>query len=64
MRYDIRCFSHLRWDGVYQRPQHVLSRFAPAEMRAIVAATSWETTVRAMAREIACVVSGPGATDA
>ncbi len=23
------CFSHLRWHFVYQRPQHVLSRFAP-----------------------------------
>ena len=22
------CFSHLRWDFVYQRPQHILSRFA------------------------------------
>jgi UDP-galactopyranose mutase len=22
------CFSHLRWDFVYQRPQHLLSRFA------------------------------------
>jgi hypothetical protein len=21
-------FSHLRWDFVYQRPQHLLSRFA------------------------------------
>lgn len=27
-RYDIICFSHLRWDGVYQRPQHLLSRLA------------------------------------
>lgn len=26
--YDIICFSHLRWDFVYQRPQHLLSRFA------------------------------------
>lgn len=26
--YDIVCFSHLRWDFVYQRPQHLLSRFA------------------------------------
>jgi len=26
--YDILCFSHLRWDFVYQRPQHLLSRFA------------------------------------
>jgi hypothetical protein len=22
------CFSHLRWDFVYQRPQHIMSRFA------------------------------------
>jgi UDP-galactopyranose mutase len=26
--YDLVCFSHLRWDFVYQRPQHLLSRFA------------------------------------
>jgi|SRR5687767_5891136 len=26
--YDIICFSHLRWDFVFQRPQHLLSRFA------------------------------------
>jgi glycosyltransferase involved in cell wall biosynthesis len=25
---SIVCFSHLRWDFVYQRPQHLLSRFA------------------------------------
>src|SRR5437868_11414556 len=25
---DIICFCHLRWDFVYQRPQHLLSRFA------------------------------------
>jgi UDP-galactopyranose mutase len=28
--YDLVCFSHLRWDFVYQRPQHLLSRFARA----------------------------------
>ncbi|HEX8570676.1 MAG TPA: UDP-galactopyranose mutase [Caulobacteraceae bacterium] len=22
------CFSHLRWDGVFQRPQHLINRFA------------------------------------
>lgn len=27
-KYDLLCFSHLRWDFVYQRPQHLLSRFA------------------------------------
>jgi UDP-galactopyranose mutase len=26
--YDLLVFSHLRWDFVYQRPQHLLSRFA------------------------------------
>jgi UDP-galactopyranose mutase len=25
---DVICFSHLRWDFVYQRPQHILSRCA------------------------------------
>jgi UDP-galactopyranose mutase len=25
---DVLCFSHLRWDFVFQRPQHLLSRFA------------------------------------
>lgn len=27
---NIICFSHLRWDFVYQRPQHLLSRFSKA----------------------------------
>src|SRR5919106_497666 len=25
---DVVCFSHLRWDFVYQRPQHLLTRCA------------------------------------
>lgn len=25
---DLVCFSHLRWDFVYQRPHHLMSRFA------------------------------------
>lgn len=27
-KFDLVCFSHLRWDFVYQRPQHLISRFA------------------------------------
>jgi UDP-galactopyranose mutase len=27
-RFDIVCFSHLRWDFVFQRPQHLMTRFA------------------------------------
>lgn len=26
-KFDLICFSHLRWDFVYQRPQHLFSRF-------------------------------------
>lgn len=26
-QYDLVCFSHLRWDFVYQRPQHLMTRF-------------------------------------
>jgi UDP-galactopyranose mutase len=26
--HDLVCLSHLRWDFVYQRPQHLISRFA------------------------------------
>ena len=26
--FDLICFSHLRWSFVYQRPQHLLSRYA------------------------------------
>src|SRR5438105_3819415 len=25
---DLLCFSHLRWEFVFQRPQHLMSRFA------------------------------------
>lgn len=27
---DLLCFSHIRWDFVYQRPQHLLSKFTKA----------------------------------
>ena len=25
---DFICFSHIRWNFVYQRPQHLINRFA------------------------------------
>ena len=31
--YDIVCFSHLRWNLVFQRPHHLLTRFAAAGRR-------------------------------
>src|SRR3954447_15625362 len=42
------CFSHLRWNFVFQRPQHLMSRFA-REMNVIF----WEEPVDIAPREIA-----------
>ena len=39
------CFSHLRWNFVFQRPQHLMSRFA-REMNVIY----WEEPVEIGAR--------------
>jgi UDP-galactopyranose mutase len=51
------CFSHLRWNFVFQRPQHLMSRFA-AERRVIV----WEEPVygefEAEARMTICPQTG------
>ena len=41
------CFSHLRWNFVFQRPQHLMSRFAE-EMNVIY----WEEPVDVAAGEI------------
>lgn len=30
---DLLCFSHLRWDFVFQRPQHLMTRFAQQHRR-------------------------------
>ena len=42
-RTTLLCFSHLRWDFVFQRPQHLLSRFARA-MPVVV----WEEPIAAV----------------
>ena len=42
------CFSHLRWNFVFQRPQHLMSRFA-REMNVIF----WEEPVEISAQETA-----------
>ncbi len=41
-RATLLCFSHLRWDFVFQRPQHLMSRFAQA-MPVVI----WEEPVAA-----------------
>src|SRR3954452_21430820 len=50
--WDLLVFSHLRWDFVYQRPQHLLARlakkrrvfFVEEPVHADAAEPSWETT--------------------
>ena len=42
------CFSHLRWNFVFQRPQHLMSRFA-RDMNVIF----WEEPIEILPRETA-----------
>ena len=48
VRSTLLCFSHLRWDFVFQRPQHLMSRFAP-DMTVVY----WEEPVDIEPRETA-----------
>jgi glycosyltransferase involved in cell wall biosynthesis len=47
-RPTLLCFSHLRWDFVFQRPQHLMSRFA-REMAVVF----WEEPIEIESRETA-----------
>ncbi len=47
-RATLLCFSHLRWNFVFQRPQHLISRFA-REMTVIY----WEEPIEIGAKETA-----------
>src|SRR3954452_12531057 len=42
------CFSHLRWNFVFQRPQHLMSRFARA-----MAVIYWEEPIETARKETA-----------
>lgn len=45
MQYDIVCFSHLRWGGVYHPPQHLLSRLAHTRRVFVIEEPEYEDTV-------------------
>ena len=45
-RPTLLCFSHLRWDFVFQRPQHLMSRFART-----MSVVYWEEPVEIDRRE-------------
>src|SRR5829696_2725073 len=42
------CFSHLRWDFVFQRPQHLMGRFADQ-----MSVTFWEEPMEIQEGEVA-----------
>jgi len=44
MSYDILCFSYLRWGGVFQRPQHLLSRLARTHRVFLIEEPEYEDT--------------------
>ena len=41
---DLVCFSHLRWNFVYQRPQHLMSRFARVRRVVFIEEPEFEQT--------------------
>lgn len=43
MNCDIVCFSHLRWDFVFQRPQHILKRFSKKSRVFFIEEPIWDT---------------------
>ena len=51
---DLICFSHLRWDFVYQRPQHLMSRFARTRRVLFIEEPMFEATVEPHLRTSVC----------
>jgi glycosyltransferase involved in cell wall biosynthesis len=51
---DLVCLSHLRWSGVYQRPQQLLSRFAHSRRILFIEEPENEDTETPYIAEVAC----------
>jgi UDP-galactopyranose mutase len=70
--YDLICFSHLRWDFVYQRPQHLLGRCGKARRVFFIEEPMFDAgparlQISPRSERVSVVVpwlpSGPGAAD-
>jgi UDP-galactopyranose mutase len=55
---DLICFSHLRWRFVFQRPQHLMSRFAKARRVFFVEEPIFEAGNEAVFRGTVCSETG------
>ena len=54
MTRDIVCFSHLRWDFVYQRPNHLMARAADDRRVYFVEEPRFESGGKARLRRVVC----------
>lgn len=67
---DVVCFSHLRWDFVFQRPQHLMTRFASSHRVFFVEEAMVEADAPYVARSephknvVRCVPKLPDSDDA
>src|SRR4051812_14520465 len=55
---DLLCFSHLRWNFVFQRPQHLMSRFAKNRRVFFIEEPLYEATAREHVRHTVCDRTG------
>jgi len=55
---DLLCFSHLRWNFVFQRPQHLMSRFATKRRVFFIEEPLYETAAREHVRHTVCDRTG------
>src|SRR4051812_1062660 len=55
---DLVCYSHLRWAYVYQRPQHLMSRFARERRVFFIEEPMHEERLRSELRLRTCEKSG------
>lgn len=51
---DLVCFSHLRWNFVFQRPQHLLTRFAKKQRVFFIEEPVFESTEKPFFSESTC----------
>jgi UDP-galactopyranose mutase len=55
---DLICLSHLRWGFVFQRPQHLMSRFAKTQRVYFVEEPVFEDREESLMRAVACPKTG------
>ena len=55
---DLVCFSHLRWNFVFQRPQHLMSRFAKTQRVFFIEEPLFQSGTQDTLRTTVCAQTG------